>query len=80
MEAAGKKFTVDEGGNKRQQITAEDIKQALNDTTQWFKTNAPTYYTMSLEGSKGSSDQSVDGVLKQFGAEGSFSLKAFFTV
>ena len=56
MEAAGKKFTVDEGGNKRQQITAEDIKQALNDTTQWFKTNAPTYYTMSLEGSKGSSD------------------------
>ena len=56
MESTTKKFTVDEGGNRRQQITADDIKQALNDTTQWFKTNAPTYYTMSLEGSKVSSD------------------------
>lgn len=77
MEASQKKFTVDEGGNKRQQITAEDIKQALNDVTQWFKTNAPTYYTMSLEGSRGSSDQEVENLLRQFGAESSASLKIF---
>jgi hypothetical protein len=71
MEGSQKKFVVDEGGNRRQEITGEDIKQALNDITQWFKTNAPTYYTMSLEGSKGSQEQEVDQLLKQFGAESS---------
>lgn len=48
-----KKFVVDEGGNKRHDITIDDIKQALTDITQWFKSNAPTYYTLTLEGNKG---------------------------
>jgi hypothetical protein len=34
---------------------------------------------MSLEGSKGVSDQEVDHLLKQFGADGSTSLKVFLT-
>lgn len=54
-----KKFVVDEGGNKRTNVTIDDIKQAMNDIIQWFKTNAPTYYTMSLEGNKGPSDVEV---------------------
>ena len=51
-----KKFVVDEGGNKRQVISAEDIKQTLNDLTSWFQHNAPTYYTQKLEGAKGATE------------------------
>ena len=40
-----KKFVVDEGGNKRMVISADDTKQTLNDLTSWYKHNAPTYYT-----------------------------------
>jgi hypothetical protein len=50
---------VDDGGNRRKEITLEDIKQAVNDIIQWFKTNAPTYYTMSLEGNKGQSEPDI---------------------
>ena len=63
-----KKFVVDEGGNKRLDFSHEDIKQALHDITSWFKTNAPAYYTISLEGNKGSSDSEVDALLKTFGS------------
>lgn len=48
-----KKFVVDEGGNKRSVITADDTRQALNDITQWFKSNASSYYSANLEGNKG---------------------------
>jgi hypothetical protein len=51
-----KKIKVDEGGNKRTEITPEDIKQTLNDIRQWFKSNAPTYYTLNIEGNKGLSE------------------------
>lgn len=36
MEGA-KKFVVDEGGNKRKEITVDDIRQALNDIVSWLK-------------------------------------------
>jgi hypothetical protein len=39
------KFVVDEGGNKRQEISVDDVKQALNDINQWFRSNASSYYT-----------------------------------
>ena len=70
-----KKLVVDEGGNKRTEIAAEDIKQAITDITQWLKDNAASYYSTSLEGNKGNSEVDVTNVLKQFGAEGSDSLK-----
>lgn len=79
MVDSGKKFVVDEGGNKRQAINSDDIKQALNDLTQWFKSNAAVYYTLSLEGNKGISDCEADSLLKQFGAEGSTALKTLLT-
>lgn len=53
METTPKKFVVDEGGNKRLQITLDDIKQALNDITEWFKSNASSYYSAKLEENKG---------------------------
>lgn len=31
--SGGKKFTVDDGGNRRQDISVDDIKQAINDLT-----------------------------------------------
>lgn len=68
MESSAKKITVDEGGNKRQEITAEDIKQAINDVEQWFKTHAPAYYTNNLEGNRGLSELEVDNFLKAKGA------------
>ena len=64
MEAAQKKFTVDEGGNRRVDITADDIRQALNDIFEWFKTNATAYYSFALEGNKAPSDHEIDTLLK----------------
>ena len=63
-----KKLVVDEGGNRRQTISAEDIKQALNDICEWFKNNATAYYKENLDGNTGSSEADVSGVLKEFGA------------
>ena len=34
------KIVVSEKGNKRLQTSADDVRQALNDITQYFKTNA----------------------------------------
>ena len=33
------KIQVDEGGNKRKEISKEDIVQAINDIINWFKSN-----------------------------------------
>ena len=74
---SGKKFVVDEGGNKRQAISAEDIKQTLNDLVQWFKDNAPAYYHSHLEGSTGLSEGDAHTILKQFGAETSTALSLY---
>jgi hypothetical protein len=54
---SGRKFIVDEGGNRRLIISPEDIRQALTDLREWFKINAPVYYTKYIEGKKGASDQ-----------------------
>jgi hypothetical protein len=48
VESSKPKFTVDEGGNKRSIISAEDIYQTLNDLKEWFKANAPKYYSEKL--------------------------------
>ena len=48
VESSTKKFVVDEGGNKRGAISAEDTAQTLNDLKEWFKTNAPKYYKDNL--------------------------------
>jgi hypothetical protein len=48
VESSTKKFIVDEGGNKREVISAEDTAQTLNDLKEWFKTNAPKYYQDNL--------------------------------
>ncbi|CDW76788.1 UNKNOWN [Stylonychia lemnae] len=71
-----KKFTVDEGGNKRQEISVDDIKQALNDINQWFKYNASSYYTTQLEDNKGNQEPEVDSIMKKHGADGCSALKA----
>jgi len=71
-----RKFVVDEGGNRRQEISLEDIKQALNDITQWFKSNASSYYTTQLEDNKGNQEPEVDSLLKKHGADGCPALKA----
>lgn len=70
-----KKLVVDEGGNKRTEISADDIKQALTDISQWLSTNAQAYYSKNLEGNKGNSEEEVEKVLKNFGAENSQGLK-----
>jgi hypothetical protein len=69
VETSQKKFVVDEGGNKRQVISAEDIKQTLNDLISWFKTNAPTYYTQKLECVKGASEMEVNQLLTTLGTK-----------
>ena len=56
VESIKPKFTVDEGGNKRSNISAEDISQTLNDLKEWFKVNAPKYYKEGLEVPRPASD------------------------
>lgn len=70
-----KKLVVDEGGNKRTEISDDDIKQAITDISQWFMTNAKEYYASSLEENKGNKEEDVAFALKLFGAESSNSLK-----
>jgi len=67
VEVTTKKFVVDEGGNKRMIISAEDTKQTINDLTSWFKQNAPAYYTQKLEGLKGASDHEIGTALSALG-------------
>lgn len=67
-----KKFVVDDGGNRRTGITKDDIKQAVNDIVQWFKTNAPA---CSTEGKKGRAESDIVDFLSSVGAaEGSLGL------
>lgn len=67
-----RKFTVDEGGNRRHGISSDDLRQALTDLTQWFKANAPKYYTKHLENAKGAPDEGIDETLNKLNA-GSYS-------
>lgn len=65
-----RKFIVDEGGNKRQQISEDDVRQATNDIVEWFKTNAGTYYSKNLEKGSGAPAQGdVIDTLKLFRAD-----------
>jgi hypothetical protein len=43
------KITVAETGNKRAAITDEDVAQAINDLSQWLKTNVPEYAAANLK-------------------------------
>ncbi len=79
VDSTQKKFVVDEGGNKRQAISADDIKQTLNDLKSWYKTNAPTYYTQKLECAKGASELEVNQILSSLGIKDE-SLKILLTI
>lgn len=52
-----------ETSNKRVNITAEDINQALNDIAEHFKTNAKCYYDKQLKENKGRAETEVKTVL-----------------
>lgn len=79
VEASTKKFVVDEGGNKRQGISQEDLSQTLNDLTQWFKSNAAVYFTQNIEGKQGLNESDADSLLRQFSAQDSQALKFLLT-
>jgi len=49
---SSKKIVVDEGGNKRTEISLDDFISALHDIEQWYKTNAPAYYDKYLKDRK----------------------------
>lgn len=53
------KITVAATGNKRENISAEDIYQALNDITEHFKVNASGYYEAHLKSNRGNSRDAV---------------------
>lgn len=65
----GKKLVVDEGGNKRSAISEEDLKQALNDITEWFKANANAYYKTNMEENKGANQNDIEEAIKVFGGD-----------
>ena len=44
VEAADKKITVSEEGNKRKNISADDVKSTVRDLAEWYKTNAPAVH------------------------------------
>ena len=48
MESSSK-ITVAETGNKCAAISDEDVAQAVNDLSQWLKTNVPEYAAASLK-------------------------------
>lgn len=59
-------------------ISADDTKQSLNDLISWFKHNAPTYYTLKLEGIKGALDHEISEVFNALGLSDD-SLRILYT-
>jgi len=57
---SGKKFIVDEGGNKRKAISNDDVRTAIHDIIEWFKSNASSYYDKYLKENKGNSEDKVN--------------------
>lgn len=51
------------GGNKRKEISKEDLKQALSDIFFWFKENGAAYFGASLEKNGGNSEDAVKSFL-----------------
>lgn len=51
------------GGNKRTQISKEDVNQALSDIIFWFKENGASYFASSLEKNAGNSEDAVKSFL-----------------
>ena len=72
MESTTSKIVVAERGNKRADISLEDIYQALNDITEHFKNNAGPYYDEHLKENKGNKAEAVKEALDKFGASKSF--------
>jgi hypothetical protein len=71
MVSTASKISVAEKGNKKAETSAEDVRQALNDITQYFITNAPTFYDSNLKENKGNSEQLVNATLQKFNAASS---------
>ena len=69
MESKSSKIVVSEKGNRRTQTSADDVRQALNDITQYFRTNAQSYFDSFLKDNKGNSETSVQETLAKFKAE-----------
>ena len=57
MESGSSKISVAETGNKRAVLSNEDINQALNDISQWFKSNDKEYFDNYLSKGGASADE-----------------------
>ena len=76
VEASGaSRIVVAETGNKRQNITDEDVNQCIKDLAAWFKENASAYYESALAptANKAAADK-VNAALAAFGASSSCHL------
>mmetsp|Transcript_5311 Transcript_5311/g.4904 ORF Transcript_5311/g.4904 Transcript_5311/m.4904 type:complete len:124 (-) Transcript_5311:204-575(-) len=74
-----KGIVVDEGGNKREVITSEDIRQALTDLSEWFKINASSYYSEALKNNSGVGSGELSPLMSKFGVEGSIGLVELYS-
>lgn len=63
------RIVVAETGNKRTNISEQDVEQCVKDLAAWMETNAPSFYAAKLAPSQGAVDAAeVAGVLAEFSA------------
>ena len=69
VEAHAPRIVVAETGNKRQNISDEDLVQCIKDVVAWLQENAPAHYTAKIEGAANTAtaDQ-VTALLSEFDA------------
>ena len=81
VESIKAKFTVDEGGNKRSNISAEDIDQTLNDLNEWFKANAPKYHKERLEVARPASETEINKLASRdnFTSQNMIAVKSLYS-
>jgi hypothetical protein len=74
MESSSKKFVVDEGGNKRKEISSDDVKTALHDITECFRQNAFSYYDKDLKSNTGNEESEIRAFLNETNLSSSVGL------
>ena len=69
VEAAPKKIQVAEMGNKRKEISDEDVTQCIKDLASWFQSNGADHHSSKMApAANAASEAQVDEVLAVFGA------------
>ena len=72
VESSGaSRIQVAEMGNKRQNISQEDVNQCIKDLGAWFAENAKAHYQSAMTSTPETTPEVIKGVLAAFGASDS---------